>query len=146
MAKQRPDWYRYALMLAKTAALRSEDPYMKVGAVVVRKDNSVASIGYNGAPPGIKLDWRDREKRRKFVIHAEINAFRYVHKSDTEGGFIAITHRPCSACLPVIAAHGILHVVYAEPIDPVTYEPGTLDEIAEKLGIQVRRIEGVSLC
>ena len=146
MAKQRPDWYRYALMLAKTAALRSEDPYMKVGAVVVRKDNSVASIGYNGAPPGIKLDWQDREKRRKFVIHAEINAFRYVHKSDTEGGFIAITHRPCSACLPVIAAHGILHVVYAEPIDPVTYEPDTLDEIAEKLGIQVRRIEGVSLC
>jgi dCMP deaminase len=135
MAKQRPDWYRYALMLAKTAAMRSEDPYMKVGAVVVRKDNSVASIGYNGAPPGIKLDWQDREKRRKFVIHA-----------DTEGGFIAITHRPCSACLPVIAAHGILHVVYAEPIDPVTYEPGTLDEIAEKLGIQVRRIEGVSLC
>ena len=143
LATQRPDWYKYALMLAETASKRSEDPYMKVGAVVVRKDNSVASIGYNGVPPGIKIDWTDRDKRRKFVIHAEINALRYIHKSDSEGGFIAITHRPCSACLPVIAAHGIVHVVYSQPIDPVTYDPGTLDEIAETLGIRVRRIEGV---
>ena len=47
---KRPCWEEYALELAKVAAKRSEDPYLKVGASVLRYDNSVAGLGYNGAP------------------------------------------------------------------------------------------------
>ena len=50
---KRLDWEEYALELARVASLRSEDPFMKVGACVLRNDNSVAGVGYNGAPPGI---------------------------------------------------------------------------------------------
>ena len=62
---KRLDWEEYALELARVAALRSEDPFMKVGACVLRHDNSVAGLGYNGAPPGIEIDWSNRDERRK---------------------------------------------------------------------------------
>ena len=54
---KRPSWEEYALELAKVASKRSEDPYLKVGASVLRYDNSVAGLGYNGAPPNIEIDW-----------------------------------------------------------------------------------------
>ena len=41
---ERIDWKHYALELAKVAAKRSEDPYLKVGAAFLRKDNSVAGL------------------------------------------------------------------------------------------------------
>ena len=53
----RLDWECYALSLARVASLRSEDPFVKVGACVLRYDNSVASLGYNGAPPKVNIDW-----------------------------------------------------------------------------------------
>lgn len=71
-------WAEYALAMADVARLRSEDPYVKVGACVLRHDHSVAGVGYNGAPPGVEIDWSDRDERRKRVIHAETNALRYV--------------------------------------------------------------------
>ena len=41
----RLSWEQYALMIAKVASARSEDPYQKVGACVLRNDFSVASVG-----------------------------------------------------------------------------------------------------
>ena len=61
---ERLDWQEYALELARVASLRSEDPFMKVGACVLRHDNSVAGLGYNGAPPGIEINWENRDERR----------------------------------------------------------------------------------
>ena len=43
--------------LAIAASLRSEDPYVQVGSCILREDMSVASVGYNGAPSGIEIDW-----------------------------------------------------------------------------------------
>lgn len=136
----RPTWQEYALLIAETAALRSEDPWLKVGAVVLRPDNSVAGIGYNGGPAGIELNWGDRDSRRPLVIHAEVNAFRYTTPAETRDGLLAVTHRPCHACLPLVAAHGIRRVVYREAIDPVTYPTDLLDDIAQQLGIQTTNI------
>tara|TARA_B100001094_G_scaffold332630_1_gene405565 strand:+ start:1081 stop:1494 length:414 start_codon:yes stop_codon:yes gene_type:complete len=106
----RISWEHYALGLAKAASLRSEDPYVKVGAVVFRHDWSVAGVGYNGAPAGIEIDWSDRDERRKRVIHAEINALRYVRPN--EGHTLVCTLLPCSACVQAIAAHGIKKILY----------------------------------
>lgn len=137
----RPDWKEYALLLAETAAVRSEDPWLKVGAVVLRRDNSVAGVGYNGAPSGVSIDWVDRDGRRPFVIHAEVNALRFTTPIDTRGGLLATTHRPCAACMPLIAAHGITTIVYRDAIDPITYDPNLLDEIAWQLGIPTQQIK-----
>ena len=105
-------WEEYAVSLAKAASLRSEDPYVKVGACVLRNDWSVAGVGYNGAPADIEIDWSDRDERRKRVIHAEINALRYVKPN--EGHTIACTLLPCSVCVQTIAAHGIKHILYED--------------------------------
>lgn len=136
----RPTWAEYALQLAETASLRSEDPFLKVGAVVLRQDRSVASVGYNGAPSGVQLDWNDREQRRPFVIHAEVNAFRYCTPNDTRGGLLAVTHRPCHNCLPLVAAYGIELVVYRNEINSETYPPELLRNIAQQLGIDVKKL------
>jgi dCMP deaminase len=88
----RPSWEEYALLLANTASLRSEDPYIKCGACVLRHDNSVAGLGYNGSPPGYNIDWTDRDARRPFVSHAERSALRYCKPGEAK--LIAITLSP----------------------------------------------------
>ena len=109
---ERMSWREYALKLATITSERSEDPFLKVGACVLRHDNSVASLGYNGAPPGIDIDWNNRDQRRLRVIHAEVNALRYV--SPGECKLLACTHIPCNECLRVISSYGITEVVFGE--------------------------------
>ena len=124
----------YALEIAKTVAKKSKDPWRKVGACVLRNDNSIASVGYNGFPTGMQEDWSDRDKRRNYVIHAEQNALRYIRPD--ECGLIAVTTLPCNDCLKAIASYGIKRVVYGE-----TYEfDSSTEEIAEKFGIELRKI------
>ena len=108
----RLDWEEYALELARVASLRSEDPYVIVGACVLRPDNSVAGLGYNGAPPGIDINWSDRDERRKRVVHAEVNALRYAVPGQCE--LLACTLLPCNDCLKTIASYGIKKVVFSD--------------------------------
>jgi len=115
MHSGRINWREYALKLAEVASLRSEDPYVKVGACAMRRDNSVAGVGYNGAPPGIDIDWSNRDERRKRVIHAEINALRYV--SPGECSFLASTLLPCNDCLKTIMSYGISDIVFRDIYD-----------------------------
>lgn len=135
----RPDWKEYALAIAEAVALRSEDPYVKVGAVVMRHDMSVASVGYNGLPPGVEIDFNDRDARRPFVIHAEMNALRYATRTDTLYGLLAITHRPCVACLPMIAAYGFELVVYENELSGA-HDNVEMNRIARALKLNVKKI------
>jgi len=108
----RPSWEEYALAVAGVASKRSEDPYQKVGACVLRKDNSIAGVGYNGAPKGIEIDWSSREERRKRVVHAEVNAIRY--SAPGECYLLASTLLPCNECLRMIASYGIRKVIFKQ--------------------------------
>jgi len=127
----RLSWAKYALELAKVASKRSEDPYVQVGACVLRHDNSVASLGYNGAPPSVEIDWSDRNERRKRVIHAEVNALRYAMPSECK--LLACTLLPCNDCLKMIASYGIKNVFYMD-----IYENDiTSLELAEEFGINL---------
>ena len=110
--KKRLSWEEYALRLAEVAALRSEDPYLQVGACALRYDNSVASVGYNGAPPGIEIDWSNRDDRRKRVCHAELACLRFC--SPGEIRLIATTISPCSECIKQISMYQIPKVVFRE--------------------------------
>lgn len=137
--KPRVSWETYALNLAIAAADRSEDPWVQVGAVVLRPDHSVASVGYNGAPPGVELDWDDRDRRRYRVIHAETNALRYCRTEEVRGGLLAVSHVPCSQCLVNSAAYGILEVVFRNQLE--NYPIEFTREIAESVGINLRHID-----
>jgi dCMP deaminase len=129
------NWDEYAMSIAEVVAKKSKDPWHKVGAVILREDNSIASVGYNGFPQGVEEDWSSREERSKFVIHAEQNALRYT--SPGEGKTLVSTLLPCRDCLKTIAAYKIKRVLYKEiyKSDPIALE------IAEKMGVTVVQFE-----
>ncbi len=112
MREKRDSWEQYALKLAHVASGRSDDPYVKVGACILRHDKSVAGLGYNGPPSGIEIDWSNRDERRKRIVHAEVNALRYLQPN--EGWLLATTLLPCRSCLQMIASYGIKKIVYSE--------------------------------
>lgn len=105
----------YAIELAKVAAHRSEDPYLKVGAVALSADNRVVATGYNGLMPGFEPPvgfWEDREGRSPYVLHAEVNALSLVRRGEVHT--LAVTTCPCAACTMAILAHGVKRVVYRD--------------------------------
>jgi dCMP deaminase len=131
------DWL---MDMARLAASRSEDPYVQVGAVAVREDYTVIGLGYNGAPPGVDLGptWADREKRRPFIIHAEMNAIRYA----VPGTIFAIftTHIPCEHCMSVLGSYRTSMVVYENSLGE-TYDETTIRRIAMINEITLQRQE-----
>jgi len=130
----RISWEEYALKLAETASLRSEDIYVQCGACILRHDNSVAGLGYNGSIPGYDIDWSCRDSRRPFVSHAERSALRYCKPG--EGKLIAVTLSPCESCIMDIAMYGIKQVFFRD-----FYEKGEKSfEIAQKFDIKMVQI------
>jgi len=108
-------WERYALELAKTASLRSEDPYIQVGACALDFEHKVLGLGYNGLAPGKEVEkyfWADRDERRPFMIHAEANCLALFTSGECE--ILAVTLLPCSSCATLIAGYKIKKVVYQE--------------------------------
>jgi dCMP deaminase len=106
------NWDEYAIGIAEAVSNKSKDPWNKVGAVILREDHSIASVGYNGFPQGVEEDWSNRDERRKYVIHAEQNALRYIKPGDGEA--IYSTLMPCSDCIKAIAAYKIKKVIYRD--------------------------------
>ena len=129
--RQRRSWEETALVLAETIAeCRSQDPYVQVGACAVLRDNSV-SLGYNGPPPGVEIDWSERESRGARIIHAEVNALRTVGPGQCR--FLAVTLLPCRHCMTFIASKAVKKIVYRE-----VYERDKLAlELAKEFGIQL---------
>lgn len=127
-------WAEYALKLAEVASLKSKDPYIQVGCCLLRHDNSVASLGYNGFPSGMSEDWSDRDERRKYVVHSETNSLRYVKPNECY--LAAVTLLPCNDCLKSLASYGINKIVYR---DVYQNDPSTI-KLAKDFGIELIQI------
>ncbi len=111
----RLSWEQYALNIASTVAERSEDIYQKVGACALNDRNMVIAVGYNGLAPGKDVSYeflRNRNHRRPYMIHAEVNCLSLVKRGEVE--MLASTLLPCSACATMIAAYGVKKVIYNE--------------------------------
>ena len=111
-----------AIQTAILWSKRSEDPYKKVGVCILNKDGRVLSIGYNGLVPKFKTNkkfFNDRDNRRKYMIHAEINALSLIKRTD-EPYLLASTLLPCSNCATNIVAYGVKTVVYSEDYEKDT--------------------------
>ena len=113
MSLARPDRITWMCGLATVVAARSEDPYVQVGSLAVREDWSIAGIGYNGLPSGVDMPdewWRQRDERRPFMIHAEVNALRYARAGEIKR--IVTTHIPCASCMSLLGSYHIDEVYY----------------------------------
>lgn len=105
-----------AINFAIQASYRSEDPYRKVGCAILNKEGRLLSIGYNGLQSKqkvLKNFWKNRDKRRSFVIHAEINALSCITRYDNPY-ILASTLLPCSTCASNISSYNIKKVLYLE--------------------------------
>ena len=111
----RISWEEYALRLADVASLRSPDPFVKVGACALDYSNRVIGVAYNGLASNKEVYecfWKDRDARRPFMIHAEINLLSLFKRGECK--LLACTLLPCSSCASSIVAHGIKKVVYKD--------------------------------
>jgi len=135
--RSRLSWEESALRLAfNIADYRSPDPYVQVGAVIIKIDNSII-LGYNGAPPNIEIDWSNREERRKRVIHAEENVLSEVKYGEVK--LMAVTALPCEICIKSAAKKGVKTIIYSEILK--NYDSSLSFKLAKEFGIALKQIK-----
>ena len=125
----RPTWDQYFMIITQQVAERSTCTRAKVGAVIVR-DKNILATGYNGAPAGLPhctelgcLVYRSQtptgevEENCFRTIHAEINAIAQAAKNGVsiDNADIYITHSPCMHCLKVLLNTGIQRICFEKP-------------------------------
>jgi dCMP deaminase len=125
----RLSWDKYFMGIAKMVAERATCNRAKIGAVIVKNRNIVAT-GYNGSPAGhphctdvgcliyVSRNPDGEEEENCFrTIHAEINAITQAAKNGAsiDGADIYITASPCYHCLKTLLNTGIHRIYYEKP-------------------------------
>jgi len=146
---QRPSWDEYFLLLAFNVSLRSEDPDIKHGAIIVNQYNHIIGTGYNGPIKGADnsvIPFSIRDEKRKWMIHAEENAMLNVTQSSSERGEkcrIYITGQPCNNCLQRMVNFGIKKIIIVDRVGSITENEETAkmkDQIIRMSDMEVTRI------
>ena len=142
----RPSWHQYFLTITRNVAERSTCTRAKVGAVIVR-DKNILATGYNGAPAGMPhcidagcLVYTSRtptgevEENCFRTIHAEINAIAQAAKNGASirDADIYITHTPCIHCVKVLINTGIRRIFYERE-----YKRATIEELLRGANIHL---------
>jgi dCMP deaminase len=106
-------WEKRFIEMARLVSGWSKDPSTKVGAVIVRPDKTIASVGYNGIARGVKDEDRriqNREQKLLYTVHAEQNAVLSA-KEPLNGYSLYIWNiHPCAQCAASIIQTGIRNV------------------------------------
>jgi len=148
---KRPGWDDYFMKMAYLAGERSTCLRRKVGAVLV-KDKQILATGYNGAPMGAKHCDVTGCLRQKLGVpsgqrheicrglHAEQNVILQAarHGVSLKESNIYITNTPCSICAKMIVNAGIREVICAGDY-PDDFALGFL----AAAGIKLRKISAV---
>jgi dCMP deaminase len=142
-------WDQYFMTITQQVAERSTCNRAKVGAVIVR-DRNILATGYNGAPAGMphcteagcliyesKTPYGEVEQNCFRTIHAEINAIAQAAKngSNIKDSSIYVTHTPCIHCIKVLVNTGIKKVYYESP-----YKLDTLEEILRNTRVHMEKV------
>ena len=124
--RERQSWDQYFISITRQVAERSTCVRAKVGAVIVR-DKNILATGYNGAPAGLPhciddgcLVWESRNESGSLeencfrTVHAEANAIVQAAKNGVaiRNADIYITHSPCMYCFKMLINAGIVRVCY----------------------------------
>lgn len=149
-AERKRVWDKRFLWLAENVASWSKDPSTQVGAVIVRPDRTVVSLGFNGFPRGVSDAaelYDNREVKYVRVIHAELNAILSSSES-LHGHTIYSTLYPCSRCAGAIIQAGLARVVtWKVPVNDTTariavaacWDDST--EMLEQAGVRIKAYE-----
>lgn len=149
----RPSWDNYFLGVAQLVSRRSTCLRRKVGAVLV-KEKQILATGYNGAPTNIshcdskgclRLELNIPSGQRHEIcrgLHAEQNVLLQAarHGVSCKESVLYITHAPCSICAKMIINAGVTEVVFVDE-----YPDDTAGSFLAEADIKVRRIEPVAV-
>jgi dCMP deaminase len=145
----RPTWDQYFMTITREVAERSTCLRARVGAVIVR-DKNILATGYNGSPAGLPhcldvgcLIYRSTtpsgevEENCFRCIHAEINAIAQAAKNGASirDGDTYLTHTPCIHCFKVLINTGIKRIFYEKP-----YKLHTLDELLQYADVTLAQV------
>jgi dCMP deaminase len=124
LSKYLYEWDIYYLRLAKVVSSKSKDPSSQVGAVIVRPDRSLCSIGYNGFPqgmPDLPELYSNRDEKYSRIVHAEINS-QIFSRDTTLKGYTLYTwpFLTCDRCCVQMIQSGIARFV--APVLPEVYK------------------------
>lgn len=107
-------WDLRFLELARQISTWSKDPSTKCGAVIIRPDRTIASVGYNGFPMGMddnpKL-YDDREIKYSRVVHCEMNAILSAREQLRDYTLYCWPFLTCDRCAVHVIQAGIAQVV-----------------------------------
>ena len=106
-------WQARFLALTKEVASWSKDSGTKVGAVIVRPDRTICSVGFNGFPRGIEDNpcaIANRDTKLLRTIHAELNAILSAKEPLNGYSIFVWPFQPCSQCAAAIIQSGIKDV------------------------------------
>jgi len=123
---KRPGWDEYFSGIAKLVSERSTCLRRKVGAILV-KDNQILATGYNGAPAGIKhCDETGCLREEQNIpsgerhelcrgLHAEQNALLQaaLHGVSVKDSKLYSTTQPCIICAKMLINAGIKEIISA---------------------------------
>lgn len=122
---KRPSWDEYFFKILDAVSTRSTCDRGKVGCVIV-KNNNILATGYAGAPPKLphcdevghwmmKATYIDDGEKEHCIrtVHAEQNAIAQAAKKGTslEGATIYVNVQPCIHCTKLLISAGIKKVI-----------------------------------
>lgn len=110
------NWDRRFLALAQHISKWSKDTSTKCGAVIVRPDKTIASLGFNGFPRLMEDRAElieNRMQKLERIIHAEMNAILFLRGENVTSRHTLYTWPllPCHRCAVHVIQAGIGRVV-----------------------------------
>ena len=129
-------WIERFINLASHVAAWSKDPSSQVGAVIIRPDRSVASVGFNGLPRAVSDDparLADRDQKLLYTVHAELNAILAAREPLHGYSIVVYPFQPCAACAAAIIQAGISEVICPSPGDSST-RPANMSTASTRWG------------
>lgn len=135
-------WDNRFLDLALRIGAWSKDPSTQVGAVIVRPNRTLASVGFNGFPRGVHdLPERlqDRNVKYQFTLHAEMNAILSANEPVVGMTLYVAPLIPCANCAAAIVQSGIKRVVAYMPVTPERWTGSfdTTQQMFDEAGVEI---------
>jgi len=114
--EKRDKWDQRFLDMASLIKTWSKDPNTQTGAVIVRPNRSIASVGFNGFPRNMRDDeelYADRPKKLSRIVHCEMNAL-LAAVEPVRGYMLYTTTMCCDRCVVHMLQAGISRFVWPE--------------------------------
>lgn len=115
-------WDHRFLELAKNVSTWSKDPSTQVGAVIVRPNKTVCSLGYNGFPMSMEDDkeaYKNRDVKLSRVVHAEMNALIFAREPVVGYTLFTYPFLSCDRCAVHMIQAGIYRFVAPKATDDI---------------------------